>query len=286
MKIWFRMGIIILSILLISGCSLIAGGFDEGGGGESSDGKTDIKKEKTVEEVLEESKKVMDQMSGYRWELSGKQEMKIPDESEDGETTFSGSVDYLETSHYASEIDLKIESSSQSHHTQLKMIVDGETVYLQDKTTGDWVRQQGSAEEIRSMAGLEKQYVDAVEVMDMVFPHSKDLTMEKGDGVRRLTLRLKDHEEIAPFMQFAIEAWEDDDKVKANEVSFSDLELILTVDESNKKLTEVEQRVQVVLPFIDGVSMDVSQNFTSKMTGEVSEISIPEEAKSAPFISE
>ncbi|EGK09739.1 hypothetical protein HMPREF9374_2842 [Desmospora sp. 8437] len=41
-----------------------------------------------------------------------------------------------------------------------------------------------------------------------------------------------------------------------------------------------------MLPFIDGVSTDVSQTFTSKMTDEVSEIIIPEAAKNAPLVEE
>lgn len=110
--------------------------------------------------------------------------------------------------------------------------------------------------------------------------------MNQAEGVRRLTLRLENHDDIQPFMQYAVDNWREDDKVKAEEVTFSDLELILTIDDSTQRLTQIEKNVKVVLPFVDGVSTDLSQTFTSKMTGEVDEIMIPEEAKNAPLVDE
>lgn len=136
------------------------------------------------------------------------------------------------------------------------------------------------------MMGLEKQYTDAVEVLEMVGARAKDLSMNQAEGVRRLTLRLENHDDIQPFMQYAVDNWREDDKVKAEEVTFSDLELILTIDDSTQRLTQIEKNVKVVLPFVDGVSTDLSQTFTSKMTGEVDEIMIPEEAKNAPLVDE
>ncbi|GGA53676.1 hypothetical protein GCM10007416_28520 [Kroppenstedtia guangzhouensis] len=286
MKSGFRMGIILLSFWLLTGCSLITSGFTAGDEGTSTGEKVMKKKEKTAAEILEESKQAMEKMAGYRWELSGEQRMDIPGESENGLTAFSGSVDYQESTRYAADFEVKIEFSNQRHHTMLKMIVDGETAYLQDKARGDWLRKEGSAEEIHSMMGLEKQYTDAVEVLEMVGARAKDLSMNQAEGVRRLTLRLENHDDIQPFMQYAVDNWREDDKVKAEEVTFSDLELILTIDDSTQRLTQIEKNVKVVLPFVDGVSTDLSQTFTSKMTGEVDEIMIPEEAKNAPLVDE
>ncbi|EGK09738.1 V-type sodium pump subunit F (Na(+)-translocating ATPase subunit F) [Desmospora sp. 8437] len=66
-----------------------------------------------------------------------------------------------------------------------------------------------------------------------------DTTLLKLDFL--ITLRLE-NDDIKPFLQYAVDNWKEEDQVKAEEVVFSELELILTIDESTRRLTQIEKK--------------------------------------------
>lgn len=278
MKNYFRIGMMSLSLLLLPGCALFA---DKAA--ESVETKEE--KKETAMDLLNESKEEMRQMKGYRWDFRAKQQMEIPGESKDPINTLTGTMEFLDENRHATEMDMKVDAGDLQERMQVKVIWDGNTNYIQNKEDGRWIRQPESVSEV--LGGNHSGYMDAEKVLDQVLTHGEgDVTMEKGEGVRKLTLKLDNHKQIEPFVEYAMKNFRNDDKVKAEGVTFSDFKLELSFDESTKRLTQINQDTKLSIPFIDGVTTEVDQSFAMKLMGEVKEIPIPEEAKNAIQVNE
>ena len=130
-------------------------------------------------------------------------------EIEEIEATFKYTVDYLDPKRYSMYIEGKMEAGNQRNNLDLKMIADGDIVYLYEPSM-EWIQTREIPEQIIEM--MELEYFDPQGLSKLLSPHMDKITVDQQEDHWQLTLNLKDHEAITPFMQYAIENHERNDR--------------------------------------------------------------------------
>lgn len=282
MKRFFSWGLILLCVVLLAGCSTLVKNLEEAVEQDQSKGAKPAKKLNQAEDLLEQMKKEMEKMTGYSWDSQGEQQMKFTEGT--ATTTFQYGIDYLDSSHYMMDIEAKVISGRLNNVVEMKVIRDGDNVYFYEPFLKKWARTREVPEEMTGMMGME--YFDPEELVTLLSSHASQITVQEEGQHWKLALELQDHKEITPFMEYAIENYQRNNDVKANEITFSDLNMTVLINKSDHQLSQIEQSLKVKIPTNSGDNLNVSQSWTNNFKGEVKELTIPEEAKNAPFAEE
>lgn len=282
MRRLFSWGLILLCVVYLVGCSTIIKSLEEVVEQEDSEATQPAKKLGQAEDLLEQMKKEMEKMAGYSWESQGQQQMNMVEGT--ATTAFQYGMDFLDNSHYMIDIEVKVSAGRINNVMEMEVIRDGDQVYFYEPILKKWERTREVPEEMTGLMGME--YFDPVELVSLLSPHANQIMVAEEGQHWKLTLELQEHKEITPFMKYAIENFQRNKDVKANDITFSDLKMTMLINKSNHQLSQVEQSLKVNMPMTSGDNLDISQNWTNKFKGEVKELTIPDEAKNAPFVEE
>jgi hypothetical protein len=242
----------------------------------------------SAQDVLKKSAEEMKKIKGYKWKVTAKQDIKAPEAGAHATQEVDADVDYINEMTFRSNFQIKAEYGQTRENIAMEMIGKDQMIYLKDGYTNQWIKTKMTPELTERFLGMDQEYSNPQFILDKMLIDVKDVKLSDNDqgNVYVLELTLNDPNKIKPYMEYALRNWQKDADVKHDQIQFNSFKLTLHISKADHKLNKVEQNVQVHVPLnIDpNASIDFDQKMNFDFRGEVTSITVPSDAQSAPEV--
>ncbi len=240
-----------------------------------------------TQEVLKKSVEEMKKLKGYKWQVTANQNLKASEPGVTATTNITGGVDYINEVNFRANMQMSAEfSQDQSRENiALELISKDNMVYLKNGYTNQWAKSQMTPEMTEHFLGLDQEYSNPEFILDKVLIDENETKInEQGDNYV-VELSLTDPSKIKPYMEYALRNWEKDSTVKHDQVKFDSFKVSLHISKNDYKLNKIEQDAKANVPLnVANASIDMEQKMTLDFKGEVTSITVPADAESAPEV--
>ncbi|MEK4800003.1 DUF6612 family protein [Thermoactinomyces sp. FSL K6-2592] len=242
----------------------------------------------SAQDVLKKSLEEMQKLKGYKWQVTANQNIKASEPGIGATTTINAGIDYLDEMNFRSDMQISTEFSQDQSRENLswEIIAKDNTVYIRDGVNNKWAKAKMTPEMVEHFIGLDQEYSNPDFILKQVITDANAVNMTEQNDSYVVELTLNDPNKIKPYMEYALRNWQKDADVKHDQIQFNSFKLTLHISKADHKLNKVEQNVQVHVPLnIDpNASIDFDQKMNFDFRGEVTSITVPSDAQSAPEV--
>ena len=241
-----------------------------------------------AQDVLKKSLEEMQKLKGYKWQVTANQNIKASEPGIGATTTINAGIDYLDEVNFRSDMQISTDFTQDQTRENMawEIIAKDNMVYIKDGYNNKWVKAKMTSEMVEHFIGLDQEYSNPEFILKQVITDQNAVNMSEQNGDYVLELTLNDPQKVKPYMDYALRNWEKDSDVKHDQVRFNTFKLTLHINKNDHKLDKIEQNVQAHVPLnvAPNAAIDMDQKMTLTFQGEVTDVTVPAEASSAPEV--
>jgi hypothetical protein len=258
------------------------------GASDQSAQQQPVAQQPSAQDVLKQSLEEMKKLKGYKWQVTATQDIKASEPGIGATTTINAGIDYLDEMNFRSNMQISAEYSQDKTRENIawEIIAKDNMVYIRDGVNNKWAKAKMTPEMIEHFMGLDQEYSNPEFILKQVITDQNAVNMSEQNGDYVLELTLNDPQKVKPYMDYALRNWEKDSDVKHDQVRFNTFKLTLHINKNDHKLDKIEQNVQAHVPLnvAPNAAIDMDQKMTLTFQGEVTDVTVPAEASSAPEV--